>query len=129
MLNSVASVNAFDWAEQVEFTQGDTADIYFQLIDASVDKAVRGYVPAGRRYAPAAGATMSVKLDNIDDAIALTRAATQPFTNDPSIWKLSVVSTDKIIGTCALAITLTEGVKVTRGRVEAAVLIHSQATL
>jgi hypothetical protein len=129
ILNNVASANSFDWADQAEFTQGDTVDIYFQLIDTTVDKAVKGFVPGGRRYIPAAGATLSVKLDNIDDAVALTRSATQPFSGDLSIWKLTILATDAIVGTCALALTLTEGAKVTRGRAEAAVLIHSQSTL
>jgi hypothetical protein len=129
MLNDVASVNAYEVAEQVEFTQGDTVDVYFQLIDASLDKAVKGFVPGGRRYMPAAGATLSVKLDNIDDNVAVTRSAVQPFANDPSIWKLPVLSTDRIIGTCALVLTLTEAGKVTRGRVEAAVQIVGQGNL
>jgi hypothetical protein len=128
MLQDVASVNSYELTEEVEFTQGDTVDIYFQLVDASLDKAVKGFVPSGRRYVPAAGATLSVKLDNIDDNIQVTRAASQPFANDSSIWKVSVLSTDRIIGTCAMVLTLTEAGKVTRGRIEAVVLIRSQST-
>ena len=56
MINNVGSVNAFEWAQEVEFTAGDTQDVYFQLVDASVDKATQGFKPGGRRYAPAAGA-------------------------------------------------------------------------
>jgi hypothetical protein len=129
MLNNVASVNAFDWADEVEFTKGDQVDVYFQLIDANLDKAVKGFVPAGRRFCPATGATLTVKLENIDDAIAITRACTQPFASDPSIWKLSILNSDVIQGTCALSLTLVEGPKTTRGRVEAAVLIHGQGAL
>lgn len=128
MLNAVASVNAYEVAEQVQFTQGDTVDIYFQLIDATLDPAPK-FIPAGRRYMPAAGALLSVKLDNIDDNIAITRSAVQPFANDPSIWKVSVLGTDAIVGTCALVLTLTESGKVTRGRTEAAVEICAQGTL
>lgn len=129
MLNNVQSVNSFEWADEVEFTKGDSVNVYFQLIDASLDKAVKGFSPAGRRYVPAAGATLSVKLDNINDAIAITRAATQPYATDGSIWMLTVLATDVIIGTCALALTLTEGAKTTRGRVEAAVLVHDSGTI
>lgn len=129
MLNGVSSVNDFEAVTQLEFTQGDTVDLYFQLLDLTRDKAIKGFVPAGRRYVPAAGATLSVRLDNINDAIAVTRSASQPFTQDPSIWKLTVIGTDKIVGTCALVLTLTEGVKVTRGRAEAAVQIQGQGTL
>jgi hypothetical protein len=125
ILYNVSSVNKFDYVDQAEFTQGDSVDIYFQLTDANLDKAVAGYQPAGRRYMPADGATLSVKLDNIDDNIQVTRAASQPFTQDPSIWKVSVLATDKIVGTCALVLTLTESGVVTNGRVDALVLIHS----
>lgn len=131
MLQNVANVNSFDWATQVEATEGDAYDVYFQLVDATRDRAVNGFKPAGRRFVPEAGATMSVKLDNIDDDIALTRVATQPFATDPSIWKFSVLNTDTIRGTCALQITLTEptGSKKTYARVEAAVEIQAKGAL
>lgn len=128
MLNAVASVNAFEVVQQVQFTQGDTIDVYFQLIDATLDPAPR-YIPAGRRYMPAVGALLTVRLDNIDDNIQVTRSATQPFAQDPSIWKVTVVGTDAIVGTCALVLTLTESGKVTRGRTEAAVEICAQGTV
>jgi hypothetical protein len=128
MLNAVASVNAYEVAQQVQFTQGDTVDIYFQLIDATLDPSPK-FIPSGRRYMPVAGALLTVKLDNIDDDVAVTRSATQPFANDPSIWKVTVVSTDKIVGTCALVLTLMEAGRVTRGRTEAAVEISAQGTL
>ncbi len=129
MLNNVQSVNSFDWTSQVEFTQGDQVDIYFQLVDATLDKAVGKFSPSGRRYVPAAGATLTVKLDNIDDNVAITRPASQPFSQDGSIWKVTILSSDVLMGTCALALTLLEGAKQTRGRVEAAVLIHNSGTL
>jgi hypothetical protein len=129
MLNNVASVNAYDWADEVEFTKGDQVDIYFQLVDATLDKAVYGFKPAGRRFNPATGATLQVKIDNINDAIAITRAASQPFASDSSIWRVSVLNSDNIIGTCALQLTLTEGPKKTYGRVEAVIKVHSQGTL
>lgn len=129
MIQNLTTVNNFGWTDQAQFTQGDTASVYFQLIDDTQDKAVKGFYPAGRRYVPAAGATLSVKLDNINDAIAITRAAFQPFPLDPSIWQVQVLATDTIVGTCALALTLTEGAVVTRGRVEAAVEICPTATV
>lgn len=131
MLQSVVNANSFEWATQVEATEGDTFDCYFQLIDATRDLAVAGFKPAGRRYCPEVGATMSVKLDNIDDDVALTRTATQPFSQDPSIWKFSVLATDTIRGTCAVQITLTEptGTKRTYARVEAAVEIRAKGSL
>lgn len=130
MLDNVASVNQFDYADSVMFTQGDQVDVYFQLIDANRDRAQFGFQPAGRRYMPASGATLSVKLDNVDDNVALTRTATQPFpTSDPSIWKVSILNSDAIRGTCALVLTLTQSGVVTKGRVQSAVLIQYSGTL
>ena len=129
MLDQVGNVNQFKVVDSIEFTQGDTATVYIQLVDLTKDKAVEGFVPSGRRYVPAAGATLSIKLDNIDDALALTRTATLPFTGDSSIWSFSVLATDKIQGTCALSLTLNESGIITRGRIEAVVLIHSQGAL
>lgn len=122
-IKDVGSVNVFTWATQLEYTQGDTVDLYFMLVDRTQDTRSD---PPGRRYMPAAGATLQVTLDNIDQAKQLTRAATQPFTNDPSIWKVSIIATDVIKGTCGLALALTEGTRVTRGRVEAFALVYSQ---
>lgn len=130
MLNNVASVNAFDWANQVQATAGDGPyDVYFQLIDPTVDTVGAGFKPAGRRYAPVAGATLQATITNINDALQVVRAATQPFANDPSIWKVTLMSTDAIRGTCDLSLKLTESGKVTYGRVAAAVLINAQGTL
>lgn len=130
MLNAVTSVNDFEVVQAVQFTQGDTVDVYFQLVDVTKDRSAQGFSPTGRRYVPASGATLTAKLDNIDDLVSVSRAATQPYpTADPSIWRLSITATDKIIGTCALAITLTEAGVVTRGRLEAAALVAGQGTL
>ena len=130
VLSGVTSVNDYCSAEYLEWTQGDTIDLYLQLTDLTKDRSLAGFSPAGRRYVPQVGATLQVRLDNIDDAVAVTRQASQPYpTQDPSIWRVSVAATDVIRGTCALALTLTEGVVVTRGRVEAAARIHSSGTL
>lgn len=115
ILRDCVSVNSFEYADSAQFTQGDTVDVYFQLIDSSLDTASENFIPAGRRYMPASGATLSVVVENIDDAKKITRTATQPFVNDSSIWKLSLISSDTISGTANLRLTLTEGPKVTRG--------------
>lgn len=126
MLGNVDSVNDFSYVQSVEMTQGDAGDIFFQLIDLTKDSSLQGYKPAGRRFMPAAAATLSVRLDNLDDNIALTRSAVQAFpTSDPSIWKISVLNTDTIRGTCALVLTLTQGGVVTYGRKECAVRIRN----
>lgn len=127
MLKDVASVNSFESDTQLSWTEGDVVTIYFQLIDLSLDRSDQGFMPAGRRYVPAAGATLSVVFENIDTAKTLTRVATQPFANDGSVWSISILAADTIRGTPQMRMTLTEGSKVTRGLVKNALKIHSQS--
>lgn len=129
-LANVCNVNDFDYGETVcEFTEGDAVTVYIQLIDAHKDDSKDGYQPAGRRFVPAAGATLSVVIENIDSAKKVTRAASQPFAGDPSIWSFPIYATDKIRGTATLRLVLAEGVKVTRGKVLAAFRVQSQDAL
>ena len=128
-LNDVANVNSFEHADVAEFTEGDPASVYFQLIDASLDKVVDGYVPAGRRYVPAVGATLQCTVESLDDAKQIVRLATQPFSNDGSIWKLDFLSTDKIRGTANLRLKLTEGAVIRTGVVKNAFRIQSATCL
>lgn len=123
MLNGVGNVNTFEYVSAVEFTEGDGPLIYFQLIDSSLDKGMR---PAGRRYAPAAGATLQCVVHSIDDAKKVTRFASQPFANDPSIWALQLQSTDVIRGTCSMQLVLTEGAVVRRGSASAVINAYAQ---
>ena len=108
ILRDCVNVNSFEYADSAQFTKGDEVDVYIQLIDASLDTSSENFLPPGRRYMPATGATLQVVIENIDDAKKITRNATQPFT-DPSIWKISFFSTDAIEGTSNLRLTLTEG--------------------
>jgi hypothetical protein len=107
-LVDVASANSFEHSEVLEFTVGDAGDVYFQLVDASLDKSVHGYVPPGRRYIPASGATLQCTVESIDDAKKIVRYATAPFAGDQSIWKLSFLATDTIKGTANIRLKLTE---------------------
>lgn len=115
ILTDVANVNVYEASDVVEFTEGDAPTIYFQLVDASLDK---GHRPPGRRYIPMAGATLQVVIQNIDDAKTVTRYAMQPFAQDLSIWSLVLQPTDNIRGVCSLTLKLTETSKVTRGFAE-----------
>jgi len=107
-LTDVAGVNTFQVSPQAEINAGDAQTLYIQLIDASLDRADQGFSPAGRRYMPPAGSTLSLLFSNIDDAKKLTRAATQPFSLDPSIWAIPILSTDPLAGTVTLKATLVE---------------------
>lgn len=130
ILKDVAGVNSFEYTNTVgEMTEGDSQTLYIQLIDASLDTPGQGFNPNGRRYVPASGATLSLVFGNIDDAKKVMRAATQPFPGDLSIWSVSILSTDKLRGTVSLSLTLTEGVKVTRGRIANALSVYTQSAV
>lgn len=125
-LNDVGSVNSFSYAQAFEFTEGDGPALYFQLIDASLDTANKGFMPSGRRYVPATGATLQCIVTNINNANVVTRFASQPFTQDPSIWLLQLQPTDYVRGTADIKLTLTEGTKVTRGIASRVILANPQ---
>ena len=124
MLDGVGDVNTFDTVPNLKLTAGDTpVQIYFQLIDASKDTDFSEVRPAGRRYMPAVGATVSARLEHIDAAKVVTRACTQPFPQDSSIWLLTTVPADWLRGTVTLRLTVTEGDRTIKGSVRAAILI------
>ena len=124
-LRDVQSVNSFRYANQIQFTEGDVLTFHFQLIDASLDRSDEGYNPPGRRYMPAAGAVLTVTLDSINTVKKITRVATQPFTNDPSIWAVSIMSTDVVRGTIPLKFSLNEAGRVTNGMVNNFIMVSS----
>lgn len=130
MLSDVQNVNSFEYVDQVEFMEGDTLYIYFQLIDATQDRPDQGFTPSGRRYVPQSGSTLQVVLNNIDDAKRVTRTATQAFPNaDNSIWKVQVLSGDKIAGTVQMKLALTESGATKNALVKGALRVHSQVGL
>lgn len=124
-LNNVVGVNDFESVDHLEFTEGDGPSLYFQLIDLSKDRSEQGFLPAGRRYMPATGATLQVTFDNLDDAKVTTKTATQPFSGDPSIWRVDLMSTDPVSGTVRAKFALTEGVVVRRAVLDAALRVRS----
>lgn len=126
-LADVANVNSFDGlASSISMNVGDTQWLYFQLIDASVDRKDQGFNPPGRRYMPAASSTVSVTFTNTDTGpdvcvtefggtrfnpsvpATLVRAAANPFVPDTSIWRVQLLGTDSLKGTVNVAVTLTE---------------------
>lgn len=125
MLRDVGGVNSYETSDSAQFTKGDVVDVYFMLIDASLDLASENFIPPGRRYMPAASATLQVVVESIDSAKQVTRTVTQPFSQDPSIWKISFFASDVIEGTANLRLTLTEGAKITKGLLKNAFRITS----
>lgn len=109
LLTSVVSVNFFDFTTQVEAAGGDAFDVYFQFIDKEQHTSSEGYSPSGNRYMPTPGASVVTTVLNLDGARQFSRVATQPFAQDPSIWKVSFLSTDPLDGTGSFKVVLTEG--------------------
>lgn len=126
ILNNVSGVNAFSSVSVMEFTEGDGPTIYFQLVDLSSDRADQGFNPPGRRYIPASGATLQCVIHHPDDEKKITRYATQPFTQDGSLWALQLQPTDHVRGSVDLLLTLTEGGRITRGALRSSINAYPQ---
>jgi hypothetical protein len=108
VLTDVCSVNSFVYSTEAKWTTGDPVDVYVQLYDADKSLSQYGFYPAGLRYMPPATSTLQVTFQNIDDLKVVTRYATQPYAQDPSIWKISLLATDPISGTVNVKFVLTE---------------------
>lgn len=87
LLENVNNINQFQTVESVRLTRGNPYSLYFRVIQPTV---------GGLRYIPATGATGTVKFTHIDDTKKITRAATNPFAGDKSIWKVDILATDEI---------------------------------
>lgn len=127
VLNDVANVNSFEFADQLSWTEGDSVTLTLQLIDASLDVDMKGFYPSGRRYMPPALSSLSVQLQNIDNSKAITRIAVQPFPEDASIWQVTILSSDLIRGTPQMLLTLTEPTRSLRGLVKNSLRVHSMS--
>lgn len=126
VLDAVTDVNHYLNVSQVTWVQGDTVTVYLQLIDASRSRVgLDPAVPAGFRYVPFSGATLQVQIQNLDDLKKISRFATQPFSNDPSIWALPILPTDTFLrGTPSLQLILNEGGKITSCTVQQLIMIQ-----
>lgn len=124
LLTGVCSVNTFNYTSSYEATEGDAYYLYFQLIDASLDRPEERFFPSGRRYIPDAGATLSVVLNSIDNDKKYTKTASQPFSGDASIWRIQVLSTDQVLGSVNMILSLTQSGVVTHGLVKNALSVY-----
>jgi len=122
LLGNVSDINHFEFITQVEVFEGTPFDVYIQLIDKDQLPLTKGWEPAGLRYMPVVGATMLIQFQNIDSNKKFNRAAVQPFAQDPSIWKVSLLATDPIRGTVSIRITLTESANQKIAVLQAAIL-------
>lgn len=124
ILNNVANINLFSYTDVMRFTEGDIPKIYLQLVDMGQDTALGGFSPPGKRYIPAVAATLQVTISSIDDAKKIIRFATQPYAQDPSIWCVTLFTTDVLRGSADIQLLLTEGTVITYGVVKQALAIE-----
>ena|SRR5260221_717932 len=129
LLTTVGSVNSFLYATELRASVGDPVDVYFQLVDLDQLPQSQAWQPVGLRYCPVPGATMTVDVQNLDDAKAFTRAAAQPFVGDASIWKLQLLSTDPLRGTTNLRFRLNEAGVIRSFTLQAALLFDGDREL
>jgi len=105
ILKNVASVNQFEYANQAYLQEGQANEFYIQLVD--LNKLPSGSEECPLRYIPQ-GTTISVKvmfpaLDS-DNEVEIT--ATQPFSDDGSIWKVNL-SSSQDVSSGSITVTLT----------------------
>jgi hypothetical protein len=114
LLNNVTTVNDYDVSTQVAFTQGDSVQLYLVLVDALKDQKLN---PPGRRFIPAAGATLTLTIQNENSVNTVTKVCTQPFPQDPSIWTFQILPADGLSGMYSFALTLNQSSVLTYARV------------
>lgn len=91
ILTDVSNVNRYRTVPQIESRAGSSIDVYFRLIDASVDRDLN---PPGRRFIPAANSTLVVSLKSVYPRKQLAFPATTPFPEDRSIWYFQISPND-----------------------------------
>ena len=109
-LVDVEDVNDYRYSTQFEYHTGDATEFYVQLVDLDKNPTQQGYFPSGLRYCALAGATLQVTFNNISDSKQFVRYASQPFSNDTSIWKVTLLATDPLQGTVSLKCQLSENI-------------------
>ena len=96
ILKNVAGVNNWAYANQASIQEGQANEIYFQIVDwdqiPGTDKSI-ALPDAPLRYIPqGAVISLSASFPSIDSAQEFSVVGTQPFPDDKSIWKVTLLS-------------------------------------
>jgi hypothetical protein len=124
LLDGVVDYNTFNEVDSLQIVRGNAYSLYFRLEQEFPCKS------QNRRYVPLSGATMTVTFRNLEKKLEIIeRIPTQPFSQDGSIWMVSILPTDKIAFS-AMEVVLTEGTNVRRviARSKLQVLEHGDHT-
>jgi len=111
IIKNVADVNQWEYANVAYVQEGQSNEIYIQLVDLdkthSAEKSTAlpefplRYMPQGTVV------TLTATFPNIDSDEQFTITGAQPFADDKSIWRLPLTATD-IPASGNFIITLTE---------------------
>ena len=97
ILKNVADVNNWQYATQASVQEGQSNEIYLQLVDFDKvpgnDKSTVLPENPLRYISQAAVAALEASFSSIDTAQEFTVIGTQPFADDKSIWKLILLPT------------------------------------
>ena len=113
ILKNVVDINHFQHANQANITEGQFNDVYIQLVDLdwstkSTPEQSSAFPQSPIRYITGAAViVVKAKFLSIDDSEEFEITATQPFTDDKSIFKFSL-SNSQIPNSGNLLITVTE---------------------
>ena len=93
LLKNVASVNHYQYEDQVTLSEGQENEFYFQVVD--LDKLTYGKDSEALpdhplRIMTEDTASLIVEFDSVFDGESFEVAATKPFSLDSSIWKVSL---------------------------------------
>lgn len=94
-LKNVSSVNQWEYANEAHAQEGQVNDIYIQLVDLdktpAIDKSV-ALPDYPLRYMPqyTTSVALEATFDSLDDSAKLSVLGSQPFAQDPSIWKFTL---------------------------------------
>ena len=89
LLDNVCNVNDFQEVETIELIRGNPYTLYFRVVQPN--KSNLRYIPA---TPPAA--TGLVKFKHLEDGKSVSRAASNPFPEDTSVWSVPILPTDEI---------------------------------
>ena len=112
VLKNVINVNYWEYANEVYINEGSVNDLYFQIVNLNKtpeSSDMVGIVPEFpmRYISQATSISVKVTFESIDDAEEFEVNATQPFSDDKSIWKVALTS-DQTPKAGSIKITITE---------------------
>ena len=99
ILENVHNINSYEIVSEAVLSDSGPNEMYFQIIDKSKHE-IR-YITQATTY------SVSALFSDIDDSEEFEIAASQPFADDKSIWKITFAST-QIPNSGAFVIKLTE---------------------